>query len=279
MSRVSNIAEVIVPATKFFAESSDTSSIETEQLFGERMEILGECGEFFNVTSERYLRPGYVRKKDVKRYELHRRSVGATHRVSAVRANVYQCADFKCPKPYDTFLTMNALARVTAYDRTPEGEMAFIEGMGWVFQDQLHCLDESYTDYVSVALMYVGGPATYTWGSLVFPDCSGLLQQALWACGIDCPRNVSEQIAMLGVDIDMDQSGFTYKRGDFVFMFDPERSIRHVVIMIDERNCVHSTIAAPYRGVVVQPLRDVIAYQFKGELSVPSAVRRFPLRN
>lgn len=267
--------EVNVPATKLFAGPSRESSIATETLLGEAVEVITAAGEFYSVRTKRYAKPLYVLQSHVAPHKVHRRSVGHTHRVSTPRANIYLKPDMKFPDPDDRALTMNALARVTDYARTPEGEMAYVVGMGWVFRKRLHRIDEFYDDLVSVALMYVSSFSTYTYGSLTLPDCSGLIPQAFWACGMeDCPRNVSEQITMIGENVDMDDVGFAYRRGDFVFMFDPERSVRHVVLMVDSTNCVHSTIQEPYQGVRIQPLSEVIKHQFKGERYRPTAVRR-----
>src|SRR6185503_12519829 len=54
------------------------------------------------------------------------------------------------------------------------------------------------TDFVTVAERFVGTP--YLWGgkSSLGADCSGLLQLALNACGVPCPRDTDLQEQALG---------------------------------------------------------------------------------
>ena len=68
-------------------------------------------------------------------------------------------------------------------------------------------------DFVAVAERFLGTP--YLWGGKTNHglDCSGLVQVALNACGIPCPRDSDMQEQALGTAIDIAQA----RRGDLVF--------------------------------------------------------------
>ena len=273
-----NRYEVIAPATRLFAEPDMNGPVETEALFGESVKVLGEQGPFYKIAFDLYATPGYVFKGDLRRSELHRRSNSFTHRVIVPRANIYARPSFKFPEPNGIALPMNALVRITEHQVSPEGDMARIDGLGWLFAGQVVRKEVFPSDYVELALMYVSPMTAYTWGGRVFPDCSGLVQQVLMACGISCPRNVGEQMQAVGKEVSLDDYDFRYRRGDLVFFRDPAMQVSHVVIMTDAEQCVHASIATPMRSVAVEPLSTVIQQQFKGTRTHPTMVRRFPNR-
>jgi len=269
---------VIAPATRLFTEPDMNGSVETEALYGESVSVLGEHGPFYKIAFDLYATPGYVFKGDIRRSELHRRSGSFTHRVIVPRANIYTRPSFKFPEPNGIALPMNALVRITEHQASPEGDMARVEGVGWLFAEQVARKEVFLKDYVALALAYVGPMGTYTWGGRAFPDCSGLVQQVLIACGISCPRNVGEQMQAVGREVATDDHDFTYRRGDLVFFRDPGLQVSHVVIMTDAAHCVHASIATPTRAVAVEPLQAVVQQQFKGARTQPTMVRRFPNR-
>ena len=73
-------------------------------------------------------------------------------------------------------------------------------------------------------------------------DCSGLVQVALGACGIPCPRDSDMQEHALGTTIDIAQA----RRGDLVFWKG------HVAIVRDGANVIHAN--AFHMAVAVEPI-------------------------
>ena len=69
---------------------------------------------------------------------------------------------------------------------------------GYVPACHLAALDSAERDFVEVAERFVGAP--YLWGgkTSLGLDCSGLVQLALVACGIPCPRDADMQEHALG---------------------------------------------------------------------------------
>lgn len=102
------------------------------------------------------------------------------------------------------------------------------------------------TDVVAVAERLVGVPHSPGARSSVATDCSGLVQQALLACGLAGPRLAHEQ-AGLGCPVDR----VSALRGDIVVWLEQTGDHRwtgHSALMRDDRNVIHAT---GYHGAVV----------------------------
>ena len=100
---------------------------------------------------------------------------------------------------------MNALVA----DEGREGRFVKTAG-GWFVEEHLVPIGHAEADYVAVAERFVGTP--YHWGGResLGLDCSGLVQQALYASGRACPRDSDQQAAM-GEPVE------ALRRGDLVF--------------------------------------------------------------
>ncbi|MFW5654486.1 MAG: C40 family peptidase [Roseicyclus sp.] len=105
-----------------------------------------------------------------------------------------------------------------------------------------------FDDPVGVADLFLGTP--YLWGgsSRWGLDCSGLVQLACLACGIDCPRDSDKQAEALGEDIG---EGETLRRGDIVFWEG------HAGFMADGKMLLHAN--AHHMTVAYEPLKDAAA--------------------
>jgi cell wall-associated NlpC family hydrolase len=163
-----------------------------------------------------------------------------THRVAALRTLAFPGASIKLPP-----LAMPPLgSRVTV---TREQDRFAVTPIGYVPRGHLAPLDERETDFVRVAERFLGTP--YLWGGKTNHglDCSGLVQIALEACEIPCPRDSDMQENALGAPIDVGQ----VKRGDLVFWQG------HVAIARDHANFIHAN--AFHMAVAVEPIAIAIA--------------------
>ncbi len=117
-------------------------------------------------------------------------------------------------------------------------------------------------DWVAVASLYLGMP--YVWGGRggLGIDCSGLVQMALMACGLPCPRDSDQQEAVLGRDVAPDAP---LRRGDIVFF------PGHVGLMVDADTILHASGAA--MTVLAEPLDGVVA-RFAATHAQPVTARR-----
>lgn len=101
------------------------------------------------------------------------------------------------------------------------------------------------TDPVEVAEMLLGTP--YLWGgnSAFGIDCSGLVQMALQACGVDCPGDSGPQERHFP-----DATG-GYQRGDLLFWKG------HVAMVCDADTLIHAN--AHHMAVAHEPIEAAIA--------------------
>jgi cell wall-associated NlpC family hydrolase len=226
-------------------------SVDAEQvdqvLFGELFEVLDEqVGWAFGQAR----RDGYVGY--IEAAALGAQGAAATHTVRALRTYGYSGPSIKAA-PVGLY-SMNAL--VSAEGR--EGRFVKTAG-GWFIEEHLAPMDQPAADFVTVAEQFVGTP--YFWGGResLGLDCSGLVQQALYATGRACPRDSDQQAAM-GEPVDKLQ------RGDLVFWRG------HVAIMINEADIVHANGAR--MAVTIEPLAEAIARTKATGGGEPTAYRR-----
>ncbi|WP_428150950.1 NlpC/P60 family protein [Brevundimonas sp.] len=100
-------------------------------------------------------------------------------------------------------------------------------------------IGEFETDPVAVAERLIGVPHSLGARSSVATDCSGMVQQALFACGLAGPRHSDEQ-ARLGVAVSRDQA----RRGDIVVWLNVSGDhswTGHSAFMLDGTRVIHAT--------------------------------------
>lgn len=109
-------------------------------------------------------------------------------------------------------------------------------------------LKARYDDPLGVADLFLGTP--YLWGgtSRWGIDCSGLVQIALLACGVACPRDSDQQAEAVGEDL---LEAEPLRRGDLVFW------TGHVGFMSDSRTLLHANVH--HMSVAYEPLKDAAA--------------------
>jgi cell wall-associated NlpC family hydrolase len=230
----------------------DLASEQMDQLlFGETFEMIEEeAGGFVWGQSPR---DGYV--GFVLGAALAPPGLVPTHRVSAPRTYAFAEASIKSRArgPY----SMNALVSVEA----TEGRLAKVARAGWMAVEHLTPVGEFETDWAGVAERFLGAP--YLWGGResLGLDCSGLVQAALFACGLACPRDADQQ-AQLGRPIERAEFG----RGDLVFWNG------HVAIGLDETRIVHAN--GFHMAVAIEPLETAISRIEAAGVGRPTAYRR-----
>jgi cell wall-associated NlpC family hydrolase len=230
----------------------DLASEQMDQLlFGEAFEAIeDEAGGFVWGQARR---DGYV--GFVAASALAAPGPEPTHRVSAIRTYAFAGPSIKSQAagPY----SLNALVAVEAV----EGRLAKAAGAGWMAAEHLSPIGEFETDWAAVAERYLGAP--YLWGGResLGLDCSGLVQAALFACGIACPRDADQQ-AGLGRAIDRAE----FARGDLVFWNG------HVAIGLDETRIVHAN--GFHMAVAVEPLETAVGRIEAAGVGRPTAFRR-----
>ena len=229
--------------------SADAEQVD-QVLFGERFEVLEEEGAWLFGQAGR---DGYL--GFVEAAALRPASSRPTHRISALRTYAFAEPSIKsrASGPY----SLNALVTVEAED----GKLAKVEGAGWMTAAHLSPIGVFEDDWAAVAERFVGTP--YLWGGResLGLDCSGLVQQALFACGRACPRDTDQQ-QLLGAEI----TDADFDRGDLVFWKG------HVALSLGDGRIVHAN--GHHMATVIEPLTEAIQRIDASGSGQPTGFRR-----
>ena len=237
-------------------EPAPDAPLDTEALRGERVTV-------YETTDEGWCwaqleRDAYVGWLPAD--ALAEPGAPATHTVRALRTLAYPGPSITLP-PVAAF----SLGCRLVVTRT-EGPLAATPS-GWVPARHLAPLDAREADFVAVAERFLGVP--YVWGgkTSLGIDCSGLVQVALDAAGLACPRDSDMQERALGEAVAADAAGL--RRGDLVFWKG------HVAIARDADTFLHAT--AFHMMVAIEPITDVVRRVASEGGGAVRTVRRLPV--
>ncbi len=244
---------VVRPSTALATEAGGRQ--ENALLFGERFDVLQERD---GLAWGQARRDGYVGW--VERTALREGTSEPTHRVAVLRtlARREPAADA------DVWgvLPLNALVTVA---HVGEGRLQAV-GAGWVDVGDLAPIGGSFSpDPVVIAELFTGAP--YLWGGRDADglDCSGVVQQALYACGRGCPRDADQQEVALGRPL---ASREIPRRGDLVFWNG------HVGWLSTAETLLHA--AGSHGRVLVEPF-SAAAERIAGSGAGQPRFKRLPL--
>ena len=182
------VYEVVDPQAPLRLEPLPDAPLATEALAGERVTIYEANAEGWawgQLAADGYVGwlPGNA---------LVEPGAPPTHKVTVPRTLVFPGPSIRLPPsqalPFGARL---AVART-------HGRFAVTRSGAYVPDIHLAPIDAYEADFVAVAERFVGAP--YLWGgkTALGLDCSGLVQIALTACGIACPRDSDMQEVALG---------------------------------------------------------------------------------
>ena len=245
------VFEVVEPFADLRHAPTPDAALDTQALCGERVtvyEVSDEGWAWGQLENDGYV--GWLPAN-----ALVTSGAPPTHRVIVPRTLCFPAPDIK--RPPLAALSLGASVAIARQD-----ERFAITENGWHLPaGHVAPLSTTYRDFVAVAEMLLGAP--YLWGgkSSLGIDCSGLVQVALTAAGIACPRDSDMQEATLGRAIAVDELA----RGDLVFWKG------HVAIARDERTLLHAN--AFHMMVALEPLAWA-AQRIKAAGGEITAVRR-----
>jgi cell wall-associated NlpC family hydrolase len=250
-----SVREVRDPSAPIRREPSPDASLDTEALKGERFTVY-ECNEegwcWGQLDSDGYV--GWLPAN-----ALMAPGPARTHKVAVPRTLVFPGRSIKIP-PVE-FLSLGCQVHILRHD----GEFAVSPG-GYLPARHLVPLDATEPDFVAVAERFVGVP--YLWGgkTSLGLDCSGLVQLALSAAGVLCPRDSDMQERAVGVAVDPGPDGANLRRGDLIFW------PGHVAIVRDTATLIHAN--AFHMAVAIEPTTAALARIAAAGCTVRT-VRRF----
>ncbi len=249
------VMEVVAPQAPLREAPRPDSPLLTETLKGERVTIYDSNEEGWawgQLAADNYV--GWL-----PAHALAPEAAAPTHTVAALRTLVFPGPSIKLP-PLETLPLGAKLAIARLADR-----MAVTRSGGFVPVAHLRPTGDKEPDFVAVAERFVGTP--YLWGgkTSLGIDCSGLVQVALSACGIACPRDSDMQEAVLGARVTGTADYSTLARGDLVFWKG------HVAIVCGRDSLIHAN--AHHMAVAIEPSAEAIARIRAGGSDI-SSVRR-----
>jgi cell wall-associated NlpC family hydrolase len=232
------LREVIESQAPLRRHPSPDAPLDTEALKGERVRVEEVSPEgWCRGTLEADGYAGWLPEN-----ALAAPGPSATHKVRVPRTLVFPGPSIKLPPIEALSLGCRlALARL-------EGLFAVTHSGGYIPARHLTPLDTFAPDMVAVAEAFLHVP--YLWGgkTSLGLDCSGLVQLALAACGLPCPRDSHMQEAALGMALPPDLSA--PRRGDLLFWKG------HVAIARNPETLIHAN--AFHMAVAIEPIAQAV---------------------
>jgi cell wall-associated NlpC family hydrolase len=235
------VMEVLAPQAPLRREPRPDAPLDTEALKGERVSVYDTNDEGWawgQLAGDGHV--GWLPSA-----ALGSPGPPPTHKVIALRTFVFSGPSIKAP-PLEALPFSATLNIIRIEDR-----MAITPSRGYVPAAHLAPVGEKDRDFVAVAERFVGVP--YLWGgkTMLGLDCSGLVQIALSACGVTCPRDSDMQERTFGQALGRGVAALNLKRGCLLFWRG------HVAIARDPATLVHAN--AFHMAVVIEPAAEAIA--------------------
>lgn len=223
-------ARVIRPVSNLRAAPDDKR--DRQLLLGQNFDVLERVDGWAFGRAQRDGYVGYIREADLGAPQA------PTHVVSVRATHLYPGADFKT----EAVDSLSFGSRLTIIDERKK----FMETAEGLFVPKAHLrpVERPFRDPVTVAQVFFGTP--YLWGgnSAFGIDCSGLVQAAFLACGLECPGDSDLQMSLGCAVTD-------YRRGDLLFWKG------HVALCVDEEVMIHAN--AHHMAVAYEPIERAIA--------------------
>lgn len=233
-----DLMEIVEPIASIRREPRFDAVQTTQSLLGEMVRVFErrEGWAWVQLEGDGYV--GYVAEES-----LGRPTGSTTHRIRIPLSYSYPGPDHKSQP--SALLPMNAELKVVGMGE----KYAELAGGRFAIAAHLAPLAEGASDFVAVAEQFLGVP--YSWGgkTALGLDCSGLVQAALTAAGMDCPRD-SDMQENLGIGLPVDRLD-GLRRGDLVFWKG------HVGIMTSADELLHAN--GHFMQVTREPLASAVA--------------------
>jgi cell wall-associated NlpC family hydrolase len=252
--------EVVEPLAPVRRAPAPNAPLDTEALKGERVTVYEETEEGWSwgqLEADGHV--GWLPSN-----ALAAPGPAPTHKVTVLRTLIFPGPDIKLPPLEALSLGARiAIARI-------EAPFAVTVDQRFLPARHVAPLAEYAEDFVAIAEQFAGVP--YLWGgrSSFGLDCSGLVQVALNACGLPCPRDSDMQEAALGHVIEGEEALSNLQRGDLIFWKG------HVAIVRDAGSLVHAN--AFHMAVAIEPIMTAVT-RIRDAGSVVTCIRRIDIKD
>ena len=233
---------VIKPSIPMRSKPDETSSLETECLFGETITILDSYLDWYycKLLTDNYC--GWVKKKYLGD------TIKSSHRVVSNRT--YLFTDNNVKSIYINYLPLGSQIYVSDFDDFwAKVYLGINTKQKFAYIPRKHIIknEDKIADWVVTAEKLIGTP--YVWGGrdTLGIDCSALLQLSYQTHGENIPRNSIDQSLLSKQIIHNNEK---LKRGFVVFWNG------HVGIMVNETCCIHAN--AFHMEVSKEPLTNIL---------------------
>ena len=247
-------AQVVTGHTALRGMPKKNAPIESQLLYGERVDIYEKSEQFTWVKNRTDGYMGYVASND-----LGKIVAPPQYRVSALRTFLYPKPDLKT-QPLD-LISLTSIVHVdeekNGFGKTPHG---------WVWSAHLSHIDRYETNLTAVACAFLGTP--YLWGgrTSIGVDCSALVQLALASCGLKLPRDTDLQENALPEVKDWSGNEDDLMPGDLIYW------PGHVALWLGQGRLIHAN--ATHMAVTAGIFQDVESRIRKETGSTISSIRR-----
>lgn len=218
---ISNLS--IVPVR---AESSDTSEMVSQILFGEQYQILEERKKFSRIRISHDKYEGWICNKQVTEVEK-------TVYDNLIDSKKYYTTDVLDIIKSDSFQT---IVMGSVLPNLKKGEF-LLNNIHYTFEGDHTKLKKDKSILVEHAMMYLNTP--YLWGGRT-PfgiDCSGFSQIVYRLSGIDIPRDAYQQ-SEIGTTLSFIEES---EAGDLAFFDNNDGKIIHVGIILENNHIIHAS--------------------------------------
>ena len=209
------------------ADQSERSEMISQLLFGEQVEVLQESRPWLKV---RNVSDGYEGWVDIKMVDQTAANTNNSEKriLAKPLIMVRKFGEGLC-----FFLSAGSVIG-------PISDNRFKLGSDWfelLESSDLFIRDASQSNLMAVAIQFLNTP--YLWGgkSIFGVDCSGLVQVVYSICGVQLPRDASQQIAV-GKPLD---SLDKVQEGDLAFFSNSEGDVTHVGILLSSTEIIHAS--------------------------------------
>ncbi|MEO0498899.1 MAG: NlpC/P60 family protein [Pseudomonadota bacterium] len=224
------------------AAPSDDAALDSQLLFGERVEVHAQADGWVWVQS------GWDDYQGYCKLDALGEPVPPTHRVVVPRTFLYTAPDLKAPVISPVSLASEVT--VKQFHDTSNGSYAELVDGTALYAPHLAPVDHVQADWISTAYGLLGTPYLWAGRSAMGADCSAFVQLALRMAGTFAFRDSDMQAATLGEELDPDTPLAELQAGDLVFWRG------HVGLVSTSNNLVHCN--ARNMSAVEEPLDEAV---------------------